>query len=50
MKPFGLTTDKVLITKCCNKNTNKNNAESAIVNFLPIDDLSNDSFAIKQYV
>ncbi|GEM51180.1 hypothetical protein EB1_09700 [Empedobacter brevis NBRC 14943 = ATCC 43319] len=50
LNPFGLITDNALITKCCNKNTIKNNAESAIANFLPIDDFSNDSFAIKQFV
>ena len=51
----GFITERRLIIKCCTRKTNKNNPESAITTFLPIDDfpipelLINHNFMLEWY-
>lgn len=36
----GLKTDRIFIVKCCSKKTIRKSAESAMANFLPIEEFS----------
>ena len=46
LNEVGLITDNKLIIKCWSKNTKRNNPESAITSFLPIDDFTKPELLI----